>query len=76
MQQLGADAVLLDADAGSYFELNASGVLVLQALLAGGELDVAVRSLCERFEVEPSLAQADCELLLQQLQAVGLIEAG
>jgi predicted deacylase len=73
MQRLAAEAVLLDVQAGCYFELNASGVVVLEQLLAGATLASAACELCARFEVDQASAERDSVQLLASLKQAGLI---
>lgn len=76
MQRLAAEAVLLDVRAGCYFELNSSGVVVVEHLLAGGSLASAAVELSERFEVDAATAERDSLQLLTDLKRAGLMVRG
>lgn len=73
LQRLGAEAVLLDTAQGSYFELNPSGVVVLEHLLAGGNAGSAASELVERYEVDVQTAERDSVELLAALNRSGLL---
>jgi hypothetical protein len=73
LQRLGAEAVLLDTAQGSYFELNPSGVVVLEHLLAGGSAGSAASELVERYEVDVQTAERDSVELLAALNRSGLL---
>lgn len=72
MQRLGAEAILLDTQSAAYFELNATGVVLLERLLAGDSLQAAARALSAQFEVEASTAERDGLRLLSALHHAGL----
>lgn len=76
MQKLTDTAVLLDVQAGIYFELNASGVVALEAMLAGADSRGAAQALSSRFDIDPDNAQKDCLSLLQALRDASLLELG
>ena len=73
LQRLGAEAVLLDTAQGSYFELNPSGVVVLEHLLTGGSLGSAAAELSERYEIDALTAERDSAELLSALNRSGLL---
>lgn len=73
LQRLGAEAVLLDTAQGSYFELNPSGVVVLEHLLAGGSPGSAASELSERYEIDAQTAERDSMALLSALNRSGLL---
>jgi hypothetical protein len=66
-------AVLLDEQAGSYYTLNPSAVLVLRELLAGGTAQQAVEALCHHYDVDPAAAATDVQEITDGLSAQGLI---
>jgi hypothetical protein len=68
--------VLLDEDAGEYWNLNASGALVVRAVLAGATADEAARALAEEHPVDLQTARTDVHELLSQLRDAGLIDDG
>jgi PqqD family protein of HPr-rel-A system len=65
--------VLLDERSGKYYQLNASGAVVLRALVESGSTEDAVRELCERFPSQTDCIAADVAAVIEHLRAVGLI---
>ena len=72
-QKLGTQTVLMHIQSGEYFELNKTGSMVLDSLIAGESVDTAALRLSQHFEVTPAQAREDVELLLTQLRARTLI---
>jgi Coenzyme PQQ synthesis protein D (PqqD) len=66
-------AVLLDQRSGRYFQLNASGLLVLSTLLAGGTAEQAADAVVARYPVEGGRALADVRALVESLRAARLV---
>ncbi|MEJ3652796.1 lasso peptide biosynthesis PqqD family chaperone [Actinomycetes bacterium KLBMP 9759] len=62
--------VLLDERTGRYFQLNRSGALILDAVLAGED---AAQRLTEAYAVGPEEAAADVDDLVERLTAAGLV---
>lgn len=67
---------LLDEDRGQYWDLNPTGTLVLQTLLAGGNTAQAARELAEQYAVDVDTANRDVHQLVDALCSAGLIEGG
>jgi hypothetical protein len=65
--------VLLDQRYGRYWQLNATGALVMRALLNGSSLGQAAQDLSRRHAVGVEQATADATALLQQLRTAGLV---
>ncbi len=65
---------LLDEDRGEYWNLNPTGALVLQTLLAGGTPDEAARTLAAQYAVDPGTAERDVQELLDELHSARLVE--
>ncbi len=65
--------VLLDERSGHYWQLNATGALVVRTLLDGGTQEEAVTALVDQFEVDDSVADADVTALLDGLRSAGLV---
>lgn len=65
--------VLLDERSGRYWQLNDTGALVVQTLLAGGTQSEAIASLVAAFDVDESQANADVAVLLDELRSAGLV---
>lgn len=72
-QKLGAHLILMHIHNGQYFELNASGAMVLEALLAGADEIATAEQLCQQFEVDQVRAQADVLALLKNLTERALL---
>ena len=65
---------LLDENSGQYWNLNPTGALVLQMLLAGGTPAQAVQELTAQYEVNADTASRDVEDLVDSLHSAGLVE--
>lgn len=65
--------VLLDERDGNYWQLNATGALVVRTLLDGGTQDEAVAALVDQFAVDDTQAEADVTALLDGLRSAGLV---
>lgn len=65
--------VLLDERSGDYWQLNATGALVVQTMLDGGTQADATAALIDQFEVDESQANADVATLLDGLRSAGLV---
>ena len=64
---------LLDENSGQYWNLNPTGALVLQMLLAGDTPAQAVQELTEQYEVNADTASRDVEDLVDSLHSAGLV---
>lgn len=65
--------VPLDERSGRYWQLNATGALVVRKLIAGGTESEAITALVEEFEVDESQAREDVVTLLAGLRSAGLV---
>jgi hypothetical protein len=65
---------LLDETRGEYWNLNPSGVVVLQTLLRGGTSQEAAVTLSEQYDVDLETATRDVEDLLSALTSSRLVE--
>ncbi len=74
-QVISGETVLLDVGKGTYFDLNATGTLMLQSLLAGGSAQAAIAAVLDRYEAEPSVVSEDFNRLMADLQKADLIES-
>jgi hypothetical protein len=72
-QKLGAQTVLMHVQKGEYFELNKTGALVLDALLAGQDESAAATLLADTFEVAPAQAALDVAALIAALRGRNLL---
>ncbi|MEV3972922.1 lasso peptide biosynthesis PqqD family chaperone [Streptomyces sp. NPDC050698] len=64
--------VLLDEQAGSYWELNPTATLVVRTLLDGGEEADAAAALVREFDIDRAQALRDVETLVRGLRESGL----
>jgi hypothetical protein len=65
--------VLLHQRSGVFWQLNGSGAMVVQMLLAGQSADEAADRLVERYDVRASEAAADVAILVDQLRENQLV---
>lgn len=65
---------LLDEERGEYWNLNPTGALILETVLAGGTVDEAARALADEYAVDLGSAARDVEELLGELCSAGLVE--
>jgi hypothetical protein len=65
-------AVLLDEQAGVYWELNPTATLVVRTLLDGGEETDAAAALVREFDIDQAQALRDVETLVGRLRHSGL----
>ncbi len=73
-QVMDGQMVLLDTRGGQYFDLNVSGTLMLEQLLAGASRDQVVATLERKFRVDARRVSADLDALLLTLREARLIE--
>lgn len=73
---LEGEAVLLDLESGTYFGLNeiASEIWVMMA--KGTTVATIITLVLETYDVDEATARRDLELLLNRLQARGLVDVG
>lgn len=64
--------VLLDEQAGTYWELNPTATLVVRTLLDGGEEADAAAALVKEFDIDQAQALQDVETLVRELRDSGL----
>ena len=65
---------LLDEERGEYWNLNPTGALILETVLAGGTVDEAARALADEYAVDLGSAARDVEELLGELCSARLVE--
>ncbi len=73
MQQVEGDSVLLDIDNGEYFSLNEVGSRVWELCDGARSLASIAQTICEEYDVEPSVALSDASELLEGLAGAGLV---
>ncbi|BCM71006.1 MULTISPECIES: lasso peptide biosynthesis PqqD family chaperone [Streptomyces] len=64
--------VLLDEQAGTYWELNPTAALVVRTLLNGGKEADAAAALVREFDIGQAEALQDVEALVRKLRDSGL----
>jgi len=73
-QTLKGEMVLLDTQAGRYYDLNASGTRMLEALIAGQDSEQIVVGMQAEFDVPAERVRADLAALLGSLVEARLVE--
>jgi peptidoglycan hydrolase-like amidase len=74
MQAVGAELVILDTQAGLYFDLNPTGSLLLSAWLNGADDATAVADVTTRYAATAEQVMADAALLKAELLKRQLVE--
>lgn len=70
---LDAEAVLLDLASKRYFQLNATGTAIWEAVAAGCDRDATIARLVAAFEVTPAAAAAAVDAFVAELRVRGLV---
>jgi hypothetical protein len=65
--------VILDGLAGTYWEMNQTGRLVIETIQRGESLDELSGKICAQFDVDTERVDADISSVLAQLVAEGLV---
>ena len=73
-QAMDGQMVLLEINSGQYYDLNASGSLMLQQLLAGASRAQTIAAVEQKFLTSSERVGADLDALLVTLREAGLIE--
>jgi hypothetical protein len=71
---LAGEAVILNLQSGTYYGLNAVGALIWNLIQSPITVDQIRAALLKEYEVEPEVCDRDLQMLLEDLQSVGLIE--
>jgi len=74
MQPVGAELLLLDTQAGLYFDLNPTGSLLLSAWLAGADDATAVAGVTTRYAATTERVLVDATQLRAELLKRQLVE--
>ena len=74
VQVMEDQMVLLDINSGQYYDLNSSGTLMLQQLLAGASRAQVIAAVEQKFVASTGCVAADLDALLLTLREAGLIE--
>ncbi len=72
-ERIGEDMVLLDTEAGQYFELNESGARMTELLDELGSSEAVLEVLCQEYEADPSLLASELDRLIERLQSQKLL---
>lgn len=73
-QVMDGQMVLLDVNGGQYYDLNASGTLMLEQLLAGATREQVIAAVEHKFLASRERVAADLDALVLTLRQAGLIE--
>jgi Coenzyme PQQ synthesis protein D (PqqD) len=71
---VGDATVLLNAATGQYFTLDSIGARIWTLLAADGSLRAVYERLCAEFEADPDDVRRDLAVLVERLQARGLLD--
>lgn len=74
LQRVGEEAVLLDLNSGTYYELNPMARRIIELLNESGDPAKVASALEQEFEVQPEELDSDLKSLLNQLEANGLLQ--
>lgn len=74
MQAVGAELVILDTEAGLYFDLNPTGSVLLSAWVEGSDDAAAITAVTARFAAPAGQVAADAAALKAELLRRRLIE--
>ena len=72
-RDLAGEAVILNLGTGMYFGLNAVGTQIWRLISEGCSSGQIVATLLEEYEIDEARVQKDLDILLEQLNDVGLI---
>jgi hypothetical protein len=72
-RDLSGETVLLDVGAGTYFGLNEVGSRAFALMVEHGTLEPAIAALLAEYDVPADVLRRDIGLLLERLQAKGLV---
>ena len=72
-RDLAGEAVVLNLGTSMYFGLNAVGTQIWRLISEGCSSEQIVATLLEEYEIEEARVQKDLDILLEQLNDVGLI---
>jgi PqqD family protein of HPr-rel-A system len=72
---VGEGSVLLDQRRGCYFQLNATGTLIVRSLAEGATVAEMAAALRERYGIVAERAESDVAALVEALRARGLVRS-
>ncbi len=73
-QDIDSETIILDMKSENYFGLNNVGSDVLEILKSGADYETLLKTLQDRYDVEPASLEKDITELLQQLLDAGIIQ--
>ncbi|AOS62357.1 lasso peptide biosynthesis PqqD family chaperone [Actinoalloteichus hymeniacidonis] len=73
LTDVGDSMVLLDEKGGRYWQLNATGAMVLRRLLAGAQVAEIVETLSERHPAAADRVASDVEAIIEALRAAKVV---
>lgn len=73
LQKVGNEAILMDTEGGTYFELNETGACFLQ-LIEDHDFESVLNLMCDRFHVSKEVLRDDLLSLVHDFQRHGLLE--
>jgi len=71
--QVDGETVILDSAAGKYFGVNATGTLILDSLLATGDIEETAKKMCETYSVDMETARDDVRRFIDSMIERGLL---
>lgn len=74
IQEVGAEAVLLNLNTELYFTLDDVGACMVKTLQASGSVTEAVDKLWQEYEVDKNQLLADLTKLVEECQSHGLLQ--
>ena len=73
-RRVGEETVILNLESGIYFGLDSVGADIWKFFEQGYTLSDTLEEMVEIYDVEPEQIKRDLELLVDKLQASGLVE--
>jgi len=70
---IDGEIVLMDAEQGLYFGLNASGSEIWRRLADRPDLAALTDQLCQHFQGDPAIITQETQLLIENLLSHGLV---
>lgn len=74
--KINEDYMMIDLDQGRYLSVNATGTVIIEAIVAGGGIDEAVAAVVKRFEIEDAEAREDVLAFVSWMREKGYLKDG
>jgi hypothetical protein len=74
--KINEDYMMIDLDQGRYLSVNATGTVIIEAIVAGGGIDDAVAAVVKRFEIEDAEAREDVLAFVSWMREKGYLKDG